>query len=81
MNPAATLRAVDSENGAAAVSTQVRQNGHAPAADCRVLIADDDENFAELLTLLLGEHSEINVVGRARDGPRPSSSPRRSSRT
>lgn len=38
------------------------------AMDCRVLIVDDDDLFAELLVLLLQGHDGIDVVGRARDG-------------
>lgn len=35
---------------------------------CRVLIVEDDDVFAELLALLLGEHEDVEVVARARDG-------------
>lgn len=35
---------------------------------CRVLVTDDDDLFAELATLLLDSHPEVEVVGRARDG-------------
>lgn len=35
---------------------------------CRVLVVDDDDLFAELVTVMLDEHDGIEVVGRARDG-------------
>ena len=35
---------------------------------CRVLIVDDDDLFAEFLTLLLGERPQFEVIGRAATG-------------
>jgi len=39
-----------------------------PGLPARVLVVDDDPLFAATLTLLLSEHDEVAVVGRARNG-------------
>jgi DNA-binding NarL/FixJ family response regulator len=39
-----------------------------PGQPARVLVVDDDPLFAATLTLLLSEHDEVAVVGRARNG-------------
>jgi DNA-binding NarL/FixJ family response regulator len=43
----------------------------------RVVLADDDSLFVEALAALLELGERIDVVGRARDGSRPSDSLRR----
>ena len=44
-----------------------------PPTPIRVLIADDHRLFAEALEAILTAEPEIEVVGHARDGERPSS--------